>query len=176
MTAHTKARIAGVLYVLTIAGGILALLIGRRFEVLRYATNLLADLSYAAATLLVYAIFKPVNKIVALLAALFALAAVAAGLAALFRLGTLPFHHLVLFGIHSLLLGWLIWRSTFLPRILGIAMFVVGIGWLTFLAPPLGRSLFPVTMISGFICQMALTLWLLVKGVDEQRWKEQAAS
>jgi hypothetical protein len=50
---------------------------------------------------------------------------------------------LVFFGLHCLLIGCLILRSTFLPRIVGALMVFAGFGWLTFLSPPVARSLSP---------------------------------
>jgi len=83
---------------------------------------------------------------------------------------------LVFFGLHCLGVGYLILRSTFLPRIIGALMVVAGLGWLTFLSPPLANSLAPFNMMPGAIGELSLTLWLLVKGVNVQRWNEQASS
>jgi hypothetical protein len=82
---------------------------------------------------------------------------------------------LVFFGLHCLGVGYLIFRSTFLPRVIGGLMMFAGLGWLTFLFPPLANSLAPYNMIPGGIGELSLTLWLLVKGVNEQRWTEQAS-
>ena len=81
---------------------------------------------------------------------------------------------LVFFGLHCLGVGYLIFRSTFMPRIIGILMMFAGVGWLTFLSPPLANSLSPFNMMPGGIGELSLTLWLIVKGVNVQRWKEQA--
>jgi hypothetical protein len=80
----------------------------------------------------------------------------------------------VFFGIYCLLIGYLIFKSSFLPRILGVLMAVAGLGWLTFLFPPLADYLSPYNLVLGFLAELALMLWLLVMGVDVQRWKEQA--
>jgi hypothetical protein len=82
---------------------------------------------------------------------------------------------LVFFGFHCLLIGYLILRSTFLPRIIGALMLVAGLGWLTCLFPPLAESLAPYNVIPGSLGEISLTLWLLVKGVHVQRWNEQAS-
>jgi hypothetical protein len=82
---------------------------------------------------------------------------------------------LVFFGLHCFGVGYLIFRSTFMPRIVGALMMFAGIGWLTFISPPLANSLAPVNMIPGGIGELSLTLWLLVKGINVPRWREQEA-
>jgi hypothetical protein len=84
--------------------------------------------------------------------------------------------YLVFFGLFDLLIGYLIFRSTFLPRILGALMAFAGLGWLTFLSPPLANYLSPYILALGFLAEASLRLWLLVVGVNVQRWKEQASS
>jgi hypothetical protein len=80
---------------------------------------------------------------------------------------------LVFFGFYCLLIGYLIFRSTFLPRILGVLMVFGGCGWLTFLWPPLVSSLYPYILAPGILGEGSLTLVLLVMGVNVQRWKAQ---
>jgi hypothetical protein len=82
----------------------------------------------------------------------------------------------VFFGVYCLLIGYLIFKSSFLPRILGVLMAFAGLGWLTFLFPPLANYLSPYNLVLGFLAELALMLWLLVMGVDVQRWREQAGA
>ena len=82
----------------------------------------------------------------------------------------------VFFGVYCLLIGYLIFRSTFLPRLLGVLMALAGLGWLTFLSPPLANHLSPYNLVLGFLAELALMLWLLARGVNVQRWKEQASA
>jgi hypothetical protein len=81
---------------------------------------------------------------------------------------------LIFFGFYDVLIGYLIFRSTFLPRILGGLMAFAGLGWLTFLSPPLANHLSPYNLVLGFLAELFLMLWLLVKGVNVQRWRDQA--
>jgi hypothetical protein len=83
---------------------------------------------------------------------------------------------LALFGLHCLGVGYLIFRSIFLPRIIGVLMLVAGVGWLTFLLPPVAQSLAPFNMMPGALGEVSLALWLLLKGVNLQRWQEQAGN
>jgi hypothetical protein len=82
---------------------------------------------------------------------------------------------LVFFGFYCLLIGYLIFKSTFLPRILGLLMGFAGLGWLTNLWAPLATALFPYNVAPGMLGEGALTLWLLAMGVNTQRWNEQAS-
>ena len=81
---------------------------------------------------------------------------------------------LAFFGFYAVLTGYLMIRSTFLPRILGVLSVVAGVGWLSFLLPPLGYRLFQYVAPLGLLGAATLIVWLLVFGVNEQRWKEQA--
>jgi hypothetical protein len=83
---------------------------------------------------------------------------------------------LVFFGLYCLLVGILILRSTFLPRILGVLMVLAGLSYVLFLSPPLARSLQPYILVFPAVGQISLTLWLLVIGLNVQRWKEQAGA
>ena len=83
---------------------------------------------------------------------------------------------LVFSGFYAVLTGYLIVRSTFLPRILGVLSVFGGLGWLSFLYPPLGYRLFPYIAALGLLGAGSLILWLLVIGVNVQRWKEQASA
>lgn len=83
---------------------------------------------------------------------------------------------LAFFGFSTFLQGWLIFRSTFLPRILGAVSAVAGLGWLSFLSPTFGYRVFNYVAAFGLLGAVALIVWLLVFGVNEQRWKQQASA
>jgi hypothetical protein len=94
------------------------------------------------------------------------------------RLRAAAYHNigLVFFGLYCLLVGILILRSTFLPRILGLLMVLAGLSYQLFLSPALARSLQPYILVFPAVGQISLCLWLLVMGVNVQRWKEQAST
>jgi hypothetical protein len=87
---------------------------------------------------------------------------------------------LIFFGIDCALIGYLIVKAAFLPRVLGVLMAAAGVCYVVhsftrLISPPLGAQLFLYVVATGFIAEGLLTLWLLVFGVNAQRWREQAA-
>ncbi|MBV8197104.1 MAG: DUF4386 domain-containing protein [Candidatus Eremiobacteraeota bacterium] len=87
---------------------------------------------------------------------------------------------LVFFGCYEVLLGYLIFRSTYLPRTLGVLVAVAGFAFLInsfalFLSPPLGNALNSYLLALDGIGEIGLTLWLLIFGVNAQRWYERVA-
>ncbi|SRR6266480_3654645 len=84
--------------------------------------------------------------------------------------------YLVFFGFWCVLIGYLIVRSTFMPRILGVLEGLAGLCWLTFIWPPLAHYVSPYNQIIAGLGEISLMLWLLLMGVNGERWKEQASS
>lgn len=166
-----KARIAGGFYLLTFITGGMALSVRSKFGLI---AGLIAGACYIAVTLLFYYIFKPVSRKLSLLAACISLAGCIIGPISPFVHAASRINPLVFFGFYCLLIGYLIFTSTFLPRILGVLMAVAGLGWLTFLWPPFANYLSPYIFVPGFVGEGALTLWLLAVGVNVQRWNERA--
>jgi hypothetical protein len=165
-----KARMAGVLYFFSLltAGFTETFVRGR----LNYAGGYIAIAGMAAMTLISYDIFKPVNRSVSMIAVLFAFMGLTFEALRLQPLGlniALVFH-----GFYCILLGYLIFRSTFLPRILGALMAFAGLGWLTYLSTPVVNHLSPYNLASGLLGDVSVYLWLLVMGINVQRWAEQA--
>jgi Domain of unknown function (DUF4386) len=88
---------------------------------------------------------------------------------------------MVLFGIQCVLVGCLIVRSSFLPWILGVLLTIGGLSYLIssfadFLSPPFAALVLPFILPAGIVGEGSLTLWLLVKGVNVERWTEQASA
>jgi uncharacterized protein DUF4386 len=82
---------------------------------------------------------------------------------------------LAFFGFSTVTQGWLIYRSGFLPRWLGVIAIISGFGWLTFLSPPLGMRVFIYIALFGLVGLIATIGWLLTIGVDNARWRDRAA-
>jgi hypothetical protein len=178
---------------------------------LAFAGDVIATL-YIAYALLLYNLFRPVNRSLSLLAAFFSLVGCAIGafnclfhLAPLVVLGGAPslsafnveqlqalalmflkLHAqgyniaMVLFGSYNLLIGYLIFRSTFMPRILGVLLAFSGLCYETncfanFLSPGFAAHLVPYILAPG-VAELLLALWLVVMGVNVQRWNEQAGA
>jgi hypothetical protein len=171
-----KARLAGIFYALNIVTGSASLfLAGRGLNTESDVTNLIAAACYVAVTLLFFELFKPVSRNLSRIAAGFSLVGCALSVLAVFGVspGISP---LVFFGAYCLLIGYLILRSTFLPAVLGVLMMLGGLGWLTFLSPTLAGHLKPYNLLPGVIGETVLTVWLLVKGVEAERWRTQAGA
>jgi hypothetical protein len=83
---------------------------------------------------------------------------------------------LAFFGFSTPLFGYLIFRSKFLPRWLGALVMVAGLGWLTFLYPPLGYRAFMIIAPLALLSALIKIFWLLVFGVNEEKWKEEAGA
>jgi hypothetical protein len=227
---QTYARIAGVLFLLSlIAGGfgesyapsrllvsgdaaataanIRALDSLFRLGFLGYLVEAMCDI---ALTLIFYALLRPVQKDLSLLAAFFGLVGTAVyAVAELFyfapslilggagylktfspdQLNTLALLSLKLFGYGGglflvfygmgwVLRGYLIVRSGYLPKFLGVLMALGGLGFIVrnfalVLAPAFPSGSLLLLMVPG---GLALTVWLLVRGVDVSKWEAKAAT
>jgi uncharacterized protein DUF4386 len=86
---------------------------------------------------------------------------------------------LLFFGCFCVVIGRVIYKSGFLPKIIGVLMQIAGLCYLTdsfalILSPIFASRLFPAILLPAFVGETSFCLWLLFKGVNVQRWKEQA--
>lgn len=218
------ARLAGVFFLLTIVGGVIAQgFISERLidfgDAAATANNILANrgLFQAGFTIyliemacqavtagLLYRVLQPVSRTLALLMLLFEFTGIViktsarvlyiaplwmldGGSSALngFDAGQIQALALALlkvndygaataiafFGFSTMLDGYLIFRSTYLPRWLGLLGMVAALGWLAFLYPPLGYSTFMYAALFGLVASAAKIFWLIVFGVDEEKFR-----
>lgn len=88
---------------------------------------------------------------------------------------------LVFFAFACLALGYLIFRSGYLPKTIGVLLAIAGTCYLVnsfahFLDPAFAATLFPAIFVPIFIAELSLTLWLIVKGVDVAKWEASAGT
>jgi hypothetical protein len=173
-----------------------------------FLTFLIESFCDVTLALLMYVLLKPVNRQLSLLAAFFGLMATATfAFAELFYFAptimTAPYlnsfspeqlNALVLlslkfygyagmiftgyYGIAWLVRSYLIWKSTYLPKFLGVLMAVGGFCFLLrniamILAPQYASDVFLMLMFPG---GLAMTGWLLIKGVDVAKWNAKVKS
>jgi len=82
---------------------------------------------------------------------------------------------LIFFGVECVILGYLIYRSAYMPRLIGILMQLAGVCYLVnsvalLLSPRLASQLFPTILIPSFVGELSLAIWLVVKGVRAEAW------
>jgi Domain of unknown function (DUF4386) len=82
--------------------------------------------------------------------------------------------YLVFFGLWLALTGYLIVRSTFMPTVVGVLAACAGLCYLTLAVPPLASYLYPWYLAPDAIGEPVLMLWLLIAGLNPDRWRQQA--
>ena len=87
---------------------------------------------------------------------------------------------LIFFGCACLVIGYLIFRSGFLPKVIGVLMQIAGLCYLTnsfalLLNTEFAGRIFPAILVPAFIGEASLCLWLIAKGVNAEKWKQWAA-
>lgn len=83
---------------------------------------------------------------------------------------------LIFFGVASLVRGYLIFNSAYIPKIFGLLMFAAGLSYLInsfalVLAPSIAAQLSPAILLPAFVGELSLTLWMIVKGVNLEKWR-----
>jgi hypothetical protein len=89
--------------------------------------------------------------------------------------------HTVFFGLDILIFAYLVLRSAFLPRIIGVLLAIDGLAYLCYsftdiLAPDAAAQLVPWIQLPALVGEGALCLWLLVVGLDVDRWNQQRSA
>ena len=84
---------------------------------------------------------------------------------------------MVFYGVASMIRGYLIFRSGYLPRFLGVLLAFAGLGFVTrnfalILAPAYASD---VLLLPMSIAALSLTVWFLAKGIDVAKWEARAA-
>ena len=163
---------------------------------------------YLGGTVLLYELLKPVNKSVALFGAFCGLAGLLSGAHGLNQLTALSLLEEsrratepvasqlqgavkiflapgfsgedVFFGCQIASVGYLIARSSFLPRAIGVLLMLGGAGFLItsfakFVSPALGARLSPLILPIAVLGEGSLALWLLVRGVNVEQWQSTVA-
>ena len=85
---------------------------------------------------------------------------------------------LVFFSFVCLIFGYLLFRSGYFPKTLGVLMTIAGLSYLTnsftlILAPTYAGTIFPI-LVLALIGELSFCLWLIVKGVNVPKWHEKA--
>jgi hypothetical protein len=83
------------------------------------------------------------------------------------------------FGLHTLLLGYLVYKSGYFPRILGVLMVVASLGYLmdsfgNLLLPQYDAIFASVVLWAALLGELPFAIWLLIKGVDVKQWEKRA--
>lgn len=86
---------------------------------------------------------------------------------------------LIFFGVACVLRGYLIFKSEFLPKILGALLVLAGLGYLInsfalILSPTVAALLFPGVLLPAFVGELAFSVWLIFKGVNLERWQHRS--
>lgn len=166
-------RLAGALWLLVIAVSVISIVVQSGSPRLAFAANQFSGLAYLGVTVLLYQIFKPVNRDLSLFGFACGVAGVAAGAALSLNTATglTPGFYVAMmfFGFQMMSVGYLIFRATFIPRILGVLLALGGLSYVVvsfanFLSATVGAQLAPIIVPVALLGEGSFTIWLLVKG------------
>ena len=87
----------------------------------------------------------------------------------------------VFFAFYGLTIGYLVFRSTFIPRVIGVLLAFGALCYLTYsfaslLAPGFASHLVPYIQVPSLVGEGSFCLWLLLVGVNLPRWREQSSA
>src|SRR5579872_470777 len=162
-----QSRVTGAFWLLCVAGGFYGYFAAKGTHAGQDAI-LIAGCAYLVVTVLLYALLRPVNPVVALLQG-------ALGIVGIATSGDGSFY----FGVQCILIGYLVIVSTFLPRTIGVLMVLAGIAQLLFFSTLLPAAFTHKFASIGYVTdgvgEIAMALWLLFIGVNPSRWHAAAA-
>ena len=83
---------------------------------------------------------------------------------------------LIFFGVACLVRGYLIFKSGYFPKSLGLLFLMAGLSYLInslalLLAPSFAAAIFPGILVPAFLAELSFALWMIVKGVNMAQWK-----
>jgi len=88
---------------------------------------------------------------------------------------------LIFFGCFCIIAGYLIFKSGYFPKIIGVLMQIAGLCYLIdsfalIVAPNFANLIFPGILLPSFVGETSLCLWLMVKGVNVQGFQERVGA
>ena len=83
--------------------------------------------------------------------------------------------NLIFFGLDCLIAGYLMFRSGYFPKVLGVLLPIAGLCYITnsivnFMPAGFGEGLFPWVLMPSLLAETSLALWLLIVGVNAAKW------
>jgi hypothetical protein len=173
---RAAARRAGILWLIVIIVSIISVAEQSTQPRLAFAATQLGGVCYLGVTVLLYELFRSIRSSVSAFGAACGIAGVACGAA----LDMVPSGaqaqgfaiSMVFFGAQILTIGYLITRSTLIPRALGVLLVLGGLSYLifsftSFLSPAVGTRIMPFIIPIAILGEGSLTVWLLIKGVKQ---------
>ncbi len=163
-----KARLAGLFY----AGNWVASIVSEftRGKVSRTFLFLEA-VTYTGVVVMLYVVIRIVGRKLAAIATVVGLVGCVMIAFESFHWRTTPGGGTRLIGIYWIILGYLMARSRFMPRILGVSFSLGGVLWA---ASSFRELRFGHWNALAGIPELALTIWLIAKGVRDDAWRAQA--
>jgi hypothetical protein len=160
-----RTKVSAIFLLIVLAAAFAEMFVGGKLTV---TGGVVAVSAMVAVTLLLYDTLSPLNRRLSFLAMSFNLAGLAFEV---LRLQPRGANIAVVFnGFFCILMSCLVFRSTYVPRILGLLMAFGGLGWLTLLGPPLANYSSPYNLAFGLLGEGAVCLWVLLAGVNVQKW------
>jgi hypothetical protein len=156
-----RTKVSVIFLLIVLAAAFAEMFVGGKLTV---TGGVVAVSGMVAVTLLFHDTLSPLNRRLSFLAVSFNLAGLAFEV---LRLQPRGANIAVVFnGFFCVLIGCLVFRSSFLPRVLGALMVLGGLGWLTLLPLSLASSLSPYNLAIGLLGEGSVCLWVLLTGAN----------